>query len=241
MKLKRKITKAEFEALTEAQQSLYVVSGENYLLDVEPDDDVAALQRARDREKADAAGLREKLKVLQDAEDERKRAEEDKDKTDATKNKDLDKLQKIWESERESLKVEFGGKLTAREKQLQKLLVEDRAEAIARDLNPKGWKVLLPHIRARLTADLSGDELATKVVTEKGEPSTLSIEDLKKEFLNNPDFASIVVAVNSSGGGADRNNGGGASKKPSEYTEAERSELYRTNPEKFRQLFTPKN
>lgn len=237
MKLKRKITKAEFEALTEAQQALYIVSGENYMLDIEPDEDTAAILRARDREKADAADLRERLKVLQDAEDERKRAEADSEKDNATKAKDLDKLQKIWEGERESLKTEMSGKLTVREKQLQKLLVDDRAEMIARDLNPKGWKVLLPHIRARLTADLSGDDLATKVVTESGEPSTLSIEDLKKEFLNNPDFASIVVAVNSSGGGADRNNGGGASKKPSDYTEAEKVELFHKNPAQFAQLF----
>lgn len=237
MSLKRKITKAEYDALTDVRKELYTASGDNFILDAEPDDDVSELLRARDREKADAAEAKRLLAELQAEKDERLRLERDGLLDDATKSKDIDKLQKIWTEERDQREAAHTAKLTQREKQLQKLLVDDRAEAISKELSPNAWEVLLPHIKMRLAADLDSDSPAVKVLTIDGQPSTLNVEELKKEFLSKPAFASILGGVNSSGSGATGNGGGGASKKPSEYTEAERVELYRTNPGEFARLF----
>lgn len=241
MKLKRKITKEEFEALSDARKELYSASGESYLLDAEPDDDVGELLRARDREKADRITAQEKLRILQEEKDERERLEREGNLDDAKNKKDIDKLQKIWEQERDERDAQHNEKLTKRERQLQKLLVVDRAEALAKELSPNAWEVLLPHIQMRLAADLEGDEPGIKILTLDGQPSTLTVEELKKEFLNKPAFASILGGVNSSGSGTPGHGGGGASKKPSEYTEAEKVELYRRDKDAYFRLFPQAN
>ena len=62
--------------------------------------------------------------------------------------------------------------------------------------------LLLPHIKARLQADLDGDAPATKVLDRDGKPSAMTVADLSKEFVDNKDFAAIIRATKASGGGA---------------------------------------
>lgn len=77
------------------------------------------------------------------------------------------------------------------------------------------------------------------VLDENGGATSLDIPGLIAELAKDPAFDRLRQANVSSGGKANGNNGngGGAAKKPHEYNDAERTELYRTNPAKFKELF----
>lgn len=238
--MKRKISKAEYEALSAELQALYKVSGENYILELEDDgDDVGELRRAHARTKQEANELKEKLAALEAEKRKREEEEQNLDAEAARKRGDVVRLEELWRNEREQLVGEHEQKYTKLTGEFTKILVTDKAELIAKELFGDNWLIGLPHVKQRLAADFTGETPVTKVLTQSGDPSTLSLEELKKEFLNNKAFGSIIKGVESSGGGATHQGKGGADgqKKPSEYTEQERIELYRNNPAKFNELF----
>lgn len=237
MALKRKITKEEFDALPDVLKAEYKGDGAGYVLDTEPDENTSALTNALARVKEEKRLAEEAAKVLREQNEERQRNEDERVRQAILAGGNVDEIRNRLEQEREALRVAKDEAIGKKDKIIGRLLVEDRANTMALKLAGKHAKLLFPHIRARLQVDFTGDEPRAVVVTESGGPSTLSIDDLEKELLSNPDFASILVGVDSSGGGAARNPGGGASKKPSDYTEAERRELYTTNRALFDQTF----
>lgn len=87
--------------------------------------------------------------------------------------------------------------------------------------------VILPHIKSRLSADLEGDKPRTVVLDENGQPSALTIEELSKEFIENKDFSSIIIASKASGSGAtDKTKGsGGAPAKGIDLSKASPKDL----------------
>lgn len=230
MALKRKITKEEYDALSDVLKAEYKGDGAGYILDTEPDEDTGALRSALDRVKEEARQLRE-------ANLERERTEQERIRQGILAGGNVDEIRAALEQEREQLRQEKDADISKKDQIIGRLLVDDRANVLAVKLAGKHAKLILPHIRSRLKVDFTADEPRAIVVTEAGQPSTLSIDDLEKEFLKNPDFASILVGVDSSGGDTSRTRGGDASKKPNEYTEAERRELYQNNPALFHQLF----
>lgn len=82
----------------------------------------------------------------------------------------------------------------------EKTLVDNAALALATKISTSP-ALLLPHIRSRLVADMTGDEPVTKVLGADGKPGDLTIEKLGEEFVANKDFATIIKASNGSGGG----------------------------------------
>lgn len=82
----------------------------------------------------------------------------------------------------------------------EKTLVDNAALALATKISTSPG-LLLPHIRSRLVADMTGDEPVTKVLGADGKPGDLTIDKLGEEFVANKDFAAIIKASNGSGGG----------------------------------------
>lgn len=235
MALKVKITKDEFDALDPVLQAEYKGDGAGYILDADVQSaDTTALVNAHNRTK-------EELRVLREAQEERIREAEERAREELRKSGNTTELERRLTEEREQLRREKDADILKRTQQLSRVLVSDRAQILARELSGEAWAVMLPHIQSRLVADLDSDIPACKVVAADGQPSTLSIEDLKKEFLNNPAFASIIVGVDSSGGGAGRKPGGNASKKPEEYSQQERIDLYNSNPAEYHRVFPVQN
>lgn len=239
MALKHKITKAEYDVLDPIIQAEYKGDGAGYVLDTDAtSDDTTALRSALERNKTE---LRE-LRAQQESERERiARETEERIRDELRASGNTEELENRYRQERETLRTEMTGSIEKRNQQLTRVLVADRAQSLARELCGDAWAVMLPHIQCRLTADLDADVPACKVLTADGQSSTLSIEDLKKEFLNNPAFASIIVGVDSSGGGATRKKPGAAGKKPEEYTQQERIDLFNTNRAEYDRLFPVKN
>jgi len=233
MALKVKITKAEFDKLSDVLKAEYKENDakDGYILDAEGVEDTGALKRAKDREAEEAKKEKKRADDLQAEIDRRDAADGGTAEEKARKAGDIATLEKSWTTKMDNEVNKVKGTLTQREQHLQKLLVHDTAMRLAQKISTKP-NVLLPHILARLSADLTGDEPTTRVLDRDGKPSALTIAELEKEFVGNDDFAAIITGSKSSGGGAPggKQNGGGAPKKFAEMTGTERAALKDSDP-----------
>lgn len=192
MKLKRKISKDEFEKLSEELQGIYSEEGDSYMLTLEGDEDAGALKRAKDREKELRREAETKL-----AEMENRLSEIEGD--DARKKGDIQTLEKSWQKKIEETETKYKGELENLQSFAKSQLVDSVASSLASELSTSP-RLLMPHIKSRLQADFEGDKPATRILDKDGKPSALSIEDLKNEFLTDKDFSSILIASKASGG-----------------------------------------
>lgn len=232
MSLKRKITKAEYDALNALLQAEYKADGADFVLDAQGFDDPGELKRALDREKQEKKEAKEKAEAL-----ELKLATITD--VDARRAGDVVTLEKSWKVKMDAAQAESDAKLKAKDGILQGLLVNNVAQEMASELGGENAAILLPHIITRLTADLTGEKPLTRVLDKDGKPSAFSVEDLKKEISGNKLFAPVIVASRASGGGAaggNRTGNGGAGtgqKKFSELNDLERTQMYKDNPTEF--------
>ena len=234
--MKRKIKKEDWEKLDDALKALYKKSDENhYKLDLEEDDDdegPAELRRALER-------VRQEKKEMKDQLDALTAKIEELEEGGKKKRGDVDALETSYKDKLKKQKEEFEAKLKKKDEQLSKLLVDNVAKSMAAEISTKP-KLIEPHIRAMLAADLDGEEPVTRVLGKDGKPSATTLAELKQSFVDNEDFAPIIIGSKASGsGGGGSNKGSGGAKKPEEYTEQERTELFRTNKQEFYRLFPP--
>lgn len=237
MALKSKLTKTEFDALPDALKEHYKESGGNYVLD---SDDANELRAAKDRETEARKLEKERADRLQAEKDEADAREREAKEAKAKKDKDFDALENSYKEKQATAVAVEQAKTAKREEQLRDLLVENKALELANEISTSP-KLILPHIRARLRAELDGDKPQTRVLDDKGEVSAKTLVDLKQEFVDNAEFKAIIKASNASGGGAGGGggSGGGASfqgKKFTDLSETERVSLHRTDPALFHQM-----
>jgi hypothetical protein len=204
MALKRKLTKAEHEALSEHIKGEYVEDGEGYRLDVDGEEDTGALKRAKDRES----------QLRRDAEAKLREAQEHLDalgNDDARKKGDIATLEKSWQSKLDTQKSEYQTKLDKLTDHTKRQLVDNVAQQLAAKISTAP-ALLLPHIKARLAADFDGDSPLTRILDKDGNISAMTIEDLSTEFIANKDFSAIITASKASGsaGNPSKNYGGSA-------------------------------
>lgn len=234
MSLKQKIAKAAYDALNDELKKEYKLVGTDYVLDLEGYDDPVELKRAKDREAQNARESKEALLKTQKELDDLKATLGNDDEAKARKAGDIATLEKSWQGKIDTTTAEFTGKLAKKDAFIQSHLVDSVAQQLASEI-AQSPSVMLPHIKARLTADLTGDTPVTRVLDASGKPSAMTVAELKKEFVANPDFAAIIIASNGSGGGAPggKQNGGGAAKKLTEMTGAERVAYQQRDPAGF--------
>lgn len=235
MALKSKLTKAEFDALPDAIKEHYKESGGNYLLD---SDDARELREAKDREAEARRQEKDRADRLQAEKDTADKEAREAREAKAKKDKDFDALETSYK-EREALAVATEkAKTEKREQQLRELLVENKALELANEISTSP-KLILPHIRARLQAELDGEKPLTRVLDADGKVSAKTIPELRQEFVDNAEFKAIIKASNASGGGAGGGSGSGngipADKEFSKLSEAERVALQRADPVAFRE------
>lgn len=196
MALKRKINKAEYDKLSAEIKTEYVADGDDFKLDISGDDaeDTGALKRAKDRE----------AQLRRDAEKKAKELQEQLDAVtdgDARKKGDIETLEKSWQKKEGETKAAYDARIAKLEGHIKTTLVDNVASKLAAEISTSP-ALILPHIKARLMADLEGDEPTTKVLDKTGKASTTTLDDLRKEFVDNKDFAGIIRASKASGGGA---------------------------------------
>lgn len=224
MALKQKITKAEFDALGDVMKEHYKENGGSYVLDT---DEASGAIAARDAEKRRADELAQKLAEIeaknQEAEEAKRTAEEEV----ARKKGDTAALEASWKQKLDDAVAAKERELIAANETIQTLLVKNVAAAICAEISTA--PVLLePYVLKRLAVEGVGANAITRVLDDQGKPSAFSIEEFKKQMLDNKEFAAIMKGANSSGGGAGGgNSGGGAGKTISQMSEAERVAHYR--------------
>jgi DNA repair exonuclease SbcCD ATPase subunit len=224
-----KITQEQYDSLTAEQKKLWKKDGDGYSL-IGDTEIAAEMRRAKEREQQKAQELSEELQKLKD-----KLAE--LEGNNARRTGDIEAIEKSWDGKLKTQKKEYEDKIKKLTQQVEKLLIDDTVTKLATEIFTKpGRDQRL--IRERLKVEYDGDTPVVRVLDKDGKPTALTLDDLKKETCENPDYEDILIGSKASGsGGAAGNKGGGAAKQPKDMTEAERIELLRTNPARFRELF----
>jgi hypothetical protein len=236
MPLARKITKATFDTLNDVIKAEYKEKDGSYFLDT---DDASGLESALERQKEENANLKRDLATfrteLDTIRNERETAVADKNR----KNKDYEALEASYNEKIAAKEAEGKKREEALQAKLKTILVDNKALELANEIFGENADIGLPHIKHRLAAEFEGENATTRILDKEGKPTASSFDDFKKEFLDNPRFASIVVGSRASGGNANGNgaNGNAGNKKPQDMNSAERNELFAKNPEAFYQAF----
>lgn len=223
--LKRKISKEDFDALPEALQAYYKAHGAGYVLDT---DDAAELETALRRTQEEARAAKERADALQREKDEAEEAKRIAEEEAAKKKGDVSALEASWQAKLDAEKKKGEEVAEKLREQLRRLLVRDKARALAEEIS-NSPEVILPHIERRLSVEYEGDDARTRVLDSDGKPSAATIEDLKQEFVANDKFVHIIIGSKANGGQSGHSRGGGqpGAKKISDMTEIERTTLYR--------------
>ena len=191
MALKRKLSKTDYEALSDTLKGEYKEKSGEYFLDVDGDEDITPLKNANERNKAERDQALKEKKELQDR----------LDAIEADKNKgDFDAMNKSWQTKHDKTVKEAAAKEAKLQSALSKKLVDNEAERLATKLSAKNAKVLMPLIKMRLAADFEGDEPTTRILDADGKVSALTIAELEAEYIANPDYSGIIDGSKASGG-----------------------------------------
>jgi len=186
------------------------VKGEDgkFTLAVEGAEDVGALKRAKDHEKAARQTAEKTLKELQTLH-EKSQEEIDEMRRGAIPKGDVEKLEGSWRTKLEKKEAELNAQVAARDVTLKSLLVDNIAQTIAAKIS-NSPDLILPHIQRRLTTELDNGKFITRVLDHEGKPSALTIEELQKELTLDKRFAPIIIGSKASGGGASGGSGSGS-------------------------------
>lgn len=198
MKLKRKISQSELEQLTKELQELYTKVGDEFVLNL---DDTAF-----ETLKAEKKSAEEKLAKYEQEEEERIRKAEERAKKKAQEeyekakgDKDVEAIEKSWTDKYSKLETEFKGLQEKHNGYVTKSLVETAVTAMANEISTHP-SLISPHIRSRFGVDLTGDSPKLVVLDENGQRSALTVDELKKSFVDNKEFSAIIKATSANGG-----------------------------------------
>ncbi|EJA5988802.1 hypothetical protein OD507_005285 [Salmonella enterica] len=200
MTLKFRITKEEFDELTEEQQALYGESGEGYQIAIEGLPDTSALDglKLKVEELLSEKKAEQKKREEAEAEAEKERLEKLK------KSGDIESLEKSWQEKLEKAEQDSRAKIDALNTSIHKMLVDNVALDLATSLCGEAAPVILPHLKTRLTVETDSDgNPVTRVVDSAGKLSAASLDDLKKEFTENKLFSALIIDSKASGTGGD--------------------------------------
>lgn len=197
MALKKKLTKAEYDKLSDVLKSEYIEDGDGYRLDVDGEEDTGALKRAKDRE---AQLRRDAEKRAKDLEDQLAAVTDG----DARKKGDIETLEKSWSKKLGETEAQYKARIDKLTDYTRRTMVDGTAMAIASKISTVP-ALMAKAVRERLTVDFEGDEPALRILDTSGKPSALTVDELTKEFVANKDFSSIIIGSKASGGGAPKN------------------------------------
>lgn len=237
MALKKLIDKDTFEKMSADMQTEYKLGDDGkYHLDLE-DDDAAALKRAKDHEKAARLAAEAKLKEREDADAAAAAKVAEAELKAAKAAGDTEALEKSWKKKHEDDVAAAKAEGKAAQAALKGLFVNKVAREMAEAISTVP-DLLVDKIKARLDLEIHEGEPITRVLTLDGKPSALSLDDLRKEFVDNKSYAAIIKASDAQGGGAGAGNDGNGvpSKKLSEMTATEEAQFANKHPEQYKRM-----
>ena len=189
--------------------------------------------------KESIAKLEAKNRELAEEKSKAKQAAEQAAMERAKKDGDLESLEKSWAEKVKATEAELTGKLQQYEQMMTDITSGSEARKLAADLALPGHAdLLLPHIKGRLKTEVRDGKPVVKVLDAEGNPSAMSIDDLRKEIKGNELFAPILSGSKANGaGGAGKSDGGRVERKGwSEMTDEERVALRKEDPATYKEV-----
>lgn len=213
------------DGLDDATKALYVEKDGKFQLDIDGLEDTSALKRAKDHEKqarqaaeTKANELTTQLTALQE---QITQIKDDK----ARGNGDVDALEKSWQEKLTKRENELTTQIEGLTGNLKGLLVDNEATRLAAELAGDSASLILPHIKTRLGVTEKDGKQVTAVFDTQGQLSALTLDELKKEFADNPAFAPVIVGSRASGGANGSSGNFGASSNHSTATNSYLSQV----------------
>lgn len=196
--------------LDEGVQKLYEKGDDGkYRLQVEGIDDGAELKEALRKEREDRKAAKAKLKEL---EEEKQRMEEEAEEAKtkaAEKNGDVESIKKSYEDKIGKLEKKYQEQIDGLQGNLTQLTSGQTATKLASEIAVQGSAdVLMPHIERRLRTELKDGKAQVTVLDKDGNPSAMSVDELKEEFKTNPAFKPLIVGTKANGAGRHGGEGG---------------------------------
>lgn len=175
----------------------------------------------------------EKLQGLLDSEESRKREEERRELDSKSKNGQHNEIIEDLRSKLESTNKDWEGKYS----ELQKDIRDKEKRALVAEISQAGTDKTKRELSRLISLDLAFDENGDIIVLDEyGKATSATLDDYKKALPNT--YPSLVAEVQPSGGMGNGSTGGtGGNKKPEDYSEAERVNLFKSSPDQFKQLF----
>lgn len=237
--MKYQITKDEFEALGEEAKKEYTLDGDKAVLKIEGEGAPTAEEIAR---------LKEKQLISDKYRKEAERARDDAEKREEKLKKDLEgasgkeeiaKIREAHQKELDKIRDDRAKEQTAAKETRNAGLKKETSEAFTNDhFTIPG--LMVDQFSKRLSVEEIDGNPVVRVLDAEGKASALSLDELKKEFLDNKDYSTIIKTNAGSGGGATNLGGGGGAsqKKIAEMTPKEEANFERDNPEGYQAALT---
>lgn len=190
---KFKISKAEWEKLSDEQKALYTAKGDDYQFQVEGMPDIEGMQTKLDK-------LLDETKTAKQAKaDAEAKAKADLEEA-ARKAGNTEALDKSYGERIAQMEAAHKAELGKYQGQLSKLMVTNEAQALATKLFGKNAALLQHHIVNRLSLEQNDNgEFKTRIIGVDGKPTAHTMADLEKEFTGREDFKSFLVTTKATG------------------------------------------
>lgn len=197
MALKRKITAEAYEALKDDIKAEYKKepNGTAYVLDT---DDATELQNALQHTRAEIAAANEKIAETTRARDALQAKIDAGNHSELVKKGDVEALTKSYDQKLAAAQTEYSTSTKKLRDMIVNTSVDSAANKLAGEISASPT-IMLPHIKTRLVCELDGDAPVLKVLGKDGKASALTLDDLKKEFLTDKEFSSIIIGSRASG------------------------------------------
>lgn len=200
MAVKRKISKTEFDALSDEKKEFYIENSERrgeYILDMDADFN-KDLTSALDRLKTEKTELEGKLEATTTELTTERGKKLDKD--GAVSKTDHEAMKASYETKLATEIAKLTGVITKKDGFIRKTLVDAKATELATKIS-KVPSLMARVIKDRLSVDLDGDDPKTVVLDSDGKPSAFTLDDLQQEIVANKEFADIIIGSKANGGG----------------------------------------
>ena len=232
------ISKEVLATLEASVQSEYVLDGDTATLNIEGDNaptfaKIASLEKKRSIEAEHRKAAETKVK---ESDDRAAKLQLDLEAA-GEDNGELAKVKEAHAAQMEGMRAERAAQDAATKTARDSAMISEEANGFASGNfvdAPYGAKYIAGEVAKRLNVEEVNGQAVVRVTNADGSPSTASIGDLHKEFLDNAAFSPIIKAKAGSGGGATPSKSGGATpKKISEMTATEEAAFERDSPEAY--------
>lgn len=237
--MKIRISKEDYEALSDEIKSLYQADGDEFRMELEDMEDTGALKRAKDHEKEARKAAETRSRDLEKSIKEMQTQLEEINNDKSRKKGDIEAIEKSYQEKMVKAQQDADQRYNALQAALQRKAVDSEATRLATELAGPHAALLLPHIKNRLKADIEDGNVMTRVIGDDGNVTADSLDDLKNFFLANDAYSPVIIGSKATGGGAAgsvKGAGGPKRKTLKDLSPSEEAALERDNPQEYAKM-----